>query len=155
MRVSGLGLECVLDLLIDREPLGPARRCVGAALDVAREKLDARQQAAHAAHVVVAVAAHLVADAVEDQRAIMERLERLQDLLELERRAFLVGPERRRHDAVGAEHDRPAAACAAAWLAKPRLGRFKMNGQGRGADSQVADELASVARWSHVISPLE
>ena len=94
MRVSDLLCRCVLDLLIDREPLGPARRRVGAALDVAGEELDPRQQAAHAAHVVVAVAAKLVADAVEDQCAIPEGLQRLQALLELERWSFLVGPER-------------------------------------------------------------
>ncbi len=43
--------------------------------------------------------------------------------------AFLVRPEGGRHDAVGAEHAPPAAACAAVWLAKPRLGRFRMNGR--------------------------
>ena len=86
-------------------PLGPAGRRVRAALDVAGEQLDAGQQAADAAHVVVAVAADLVADAVQDQRLVLERLERRQALLERELRPFLVGPEGRRDDAVGAEHD--------------------------------------------------
>ena len=58
-------------------PLGPAGRRVGAALDVAGEQLDAGEQAADAAHVVVAVAADLVADAVQDQRLVLERLQRL------------------------------------------------------------------------------
>ena len=88
MRVSASSLEGVLDLLVDREPLGPAGRRVGTALDVAGEKLDAGQQAAHAAHVVVAVAANLVADAVENQGAISKRLQRLQAFLELERSAL-------------------------------------------------------------------
>ena len=90
----GPALQEILDLLIDRDSLGPSGRGVRTALDVAGEQLDAGQQAAHAAHVVVAVAAKLVADAVEDQRAIAERLQRLEALLELERCPFLVGPER-------------------------------------------------------------
>ena len=66
------------------QPAGVSR----AALDVAGEQLDAGQQAADAAHVVVAVAADLVADAVQDQRAVSERLQRLQALLERERLAL-------------------------------------------------------------------
>ena len=57
-------LKEVLDLLIDGESAGPARRRVRTALDVAREELDARQQAADPPHVVVAVAPDLVAHAV-------------------------------------------------------------------------------------------
>ena len=75
-------LEEVLDLLVDRQAAGPAGRRVRAALDVAREELDAGQQAADAAHVVVAVAADLVADAVQGQRPVLERLQRLEALLE-------------------------------------------------------------------------
>jgi hypothetical protein len=77
-----------LDLLVDRMPAGPARRSIRAALDVARKELDPSQQAAHAPHVVVAVAANLVAVAVQEQGAALERLERLEAFLEL-------GPRRR------------------------------------------------------------
>ena len=147
-----LALQGVLDLLVDREPLGPARRRVGTTLDVAGKELDPRQQAAHAAHVVVAVAAELVADPVEDQRAILERLQRLQALLELERRPFLVGPERRGNDAVGAEHD-DQPLLAPLLIRETQAGQVQDEREGRRADAQVADELASVASVGHVISP--
>ena len=151
MRVSGPALEVVLDLLIDREPFGPSGRRVGTTLDVAGEELDARQQAAHAAHVVVAVAAKLVADAVQNQRAVAKRLQRLQALFELERRPFLIGPERRRHDAVGAEHhDQPLLALLL--IGESQAGQVQHERQGRRADAQVADELASIASVGHVIS---
>ncbi len=65
VRVSGSLLQEVLDLLIDRDAAGPAGGRVRAALDVAGEQLDAGEQAADAAHVVVAVAADPVADAVQ------------------------------------------------------------------------------------------
>ena len=49
------------------QPAGVSR----AALNVAGKQLDAGEQAADAAHVVVAVAANLVADAVQHQRAVL------------------------------------------------------------------------------------
>src|SRR5262249_33244341 len=98
-------LQVVLDFLIDRQSAGPAGRRVRAALDVAGKQFDSCQQAADAAHVIVAVAADLIANAVEDERALLERLQRLQALLEGGQLAFLVGPERGGHDAVGAEQD--------------------------------------------------
>ena len=41
-------MKKVFDLLIDRDALGPAGGCIGAALDVTREQLDAGEQTAHA-----------------------------------------------------------------------------------------------------------
>ena len=101
----GLGVQKVADLLIDRRAFGPAGGRVAAALDIAGEELDAGQQAAHAAHVSVAVAADLVREALEEQQPVLERLERRDDLLERERIAYLVGPELIGQRAVGAEHD--------------------------------------------------
>ena len=95
----------VLDLLVDGDAAGPAGRRVGTALDVAGEQLDAGEQAADAAHVAVAVAADPVADAVQEQRPVPERLQRRDALLERELGAVLVRPEGRRNDAVGAEHN--------------------------------------------------
>ncbi len=63
-------LQEVLDFLVDGDAFGPAGRRVGAALDVAGEQFGAGEQAADAAHVVVAVAADLVGNAVEDERAV-------------------------------------------------------------------------------------
>ncbi len=51
------------------QPAGVSR----AALDVAGEQLDAGEQAADAAHVVVAVAADLVAHAVQHERPVLKR----------------------------------------------------------------------------------
>ncbi len=103
-RVS-LALESGLDFLIDRRPFRPAGGRVGAPLDVAGKELDSGEQAAHPAHVIVAVAAKLVTNAVEYQRAITKRGQRRQTLFELKPRTFFVRPERGGHDAVGAEHD--------------------------------------------------
>ena len=75
--VAGSCLEEVPDLLIDRDALGPAGRRVGPALDVAGEEFDAGEQAADAAHVAVAVAANAIADAVQRQDLVLERLQRL------------------------------------------------------------------------------
>ena len=61
MRVCGVGLQEVFDFLIDRDAFGPAGGRIGAALDVAGEELGAGEEAADAAHVVVAVAADFVA----------------------------------------------------------------------------------------------
>ena len=102
--------------------------------------------------MVVAVAADLVADAVEDQRAVLERLQRLQALLERERRPLLVGPERRGNDAVGAEHD-DQPLLPPLLIGEAQAGQVQDEREGRRADAQVADELASVAWVGHVLSP--
>src|SRR5262249_5365998 len=147
-------LQEVPDLLIDGDALGPAGRRVGAALDVAGEQLDAGQEAAHAAHVRVAVAAHLVADAVQDEGALAERLQRREALLERELLALLVGPERRRHDAVGAEHhDEPLLPALLVGEAQAR--QVEDERQRRRADPHVADELAAAAGPGHGVIPLE
>ena len=65
-------LEEAGDLLIDRQPARPARRRVASPLDVAGEEFDAGEQAADAAHVAIAVAADLVANAFEGEEAILE-----------------------------------------------------------------------------------
>ena len=58
--------------------------------------------------------------------------------------ALLVGPERRGDDAVGAEHDdQPLLAPLLVGEAQAR--QVQDERQGRRADAQVADELASVA----------
>ena len=66
---------------------------------------------------------------------------------------FLVGPERRRHDAVGAEHDdQPLLPLLLIGEAQAR--QVEHERQGRRADAQVADELASVGRSGHVMPPV-
>ena len=98
-------LQIVLDFLVDRNALRPAGRRIGTALNVAGEQLGAGEQAADAAHVVVAVAADLVAHAVQHERAVLKAFERLEACFEREVLAFLIGPEGFGHDAVRAEHD--------------------------------------------------
>src|SRR5262249_24542329 len=75
-----VALQEVLDLLIDRDSPRPSGRSMRADLNVSRKQLDPRQQAADAAHVIIAVAANLVADAVKNQGALLERLQRLEAL---------------------------------------------------------------------------
>jgi hypothetical protein len=77
-------LQEVFDLLVDRQAAGPAGGSVAAPLDVSGEQFDAGQQAAHAAHVLIAVAANFVMHAVQDQRAVLQGRQRLENLLERE-----------------------------------------------------------------------
>ena len=137
-------LEEVLDLLVDGDAARPARRRVRAALDVAGEELDPGEQAADPAHVVVAVAADAVADAVQDQRAVLERPQRTEALLERELLAFLVRPERRRDDAVRAEHH-DETLLATVRLSESEAREVHDEGQGRDADAELADEFTSGA----------
>ena len=145
----GLGLQVAGDLLVDGDALRPARRGVRAALDVAREQLDAGEQAAHAAHVAVAVALDLVADALEHQGLGLEGLERLQALLESRSRGALgIGPEGVRHHAVRAEHDHQAL-LAPRGVAEPEAGQVEQEGQGRGIPPEIAQEPAAADVVAH------
>ena len=101
---GGLRLQKVFDLLINRDAFGPASRGVAAALNVAGEELDAGKQAAHPAHVAVAIAAHAVVHALEHEQLIAEWFQRLKDWLEGKVGAGLVWPIMFRDGAVGAEH---------------------------------------------------
>src|SRR5262249_15213258 len=96
-------LEEVLDLLIDGDTARPPGRRIRPALDIAREELRAGEQTPHAPHVCVAVAANAVADAVENEGSTLERLQRLQRLLEREVLALFIRPKRVRNNTVWAE----------------------------------------------------
>jgi hypothetical protein len=74
-------------------------------LDVAGEQLDASQQAADAAHVIVAVAANFVAHTVQREQSVAEWLKRREAFFERGQFAFIIRPERLGDDAIGAEHD--------------------------------------------------
>ena len=154
--VSGRALQVVLDRLVDGDPAGPPRRRVAAALHVAGEQDRTRQQATDAPHVPVAVALHAVVDAAEQQRAVLDGVQRVQTagegelagLLELIDAQFL-RPERLRDHPVGAEDDRPTAA-ASARAGPPsnrrpnaRLGRFAMNGAAAAGQAEVLEEVAA------------
>ena len=52
----GIGLQLVLQMLVDRDPHRPTGRRIGSALDVAGKQLDTGQQATDAPHVAVAIA---------------------------------------------------------------------------------------------------
>src|SRR6185436_799288 len=98
-------LKEVLDLLIDRNPACPAGRRVRASLNVAWEEFDTGEQAANPTHMVIAVSTNTIANAVKYESLILERLQRLEALLQDKSLAFLIRPECIRHDAVRAEHD--------------------------------------------------
>ena len=101
----GSCLEVFFDFLVDGDSAGPACRGIRTALDISWVEFDARQQAAHAPHVVIAIASNFVADTVEGKQSIFEGCQGSHDRFEIELISFLVGPEIRRDHAVGAEHD--------------------------------------------------
>ena len=74
---AGLGLEEVFYLLVDRDASGPTGWVAAAAADVAGEEFGAGEEAAHAAHVGVAIATDFVEDAIEDEGAFFEGFEGL------------------------------------------------------------------------------
>ena len=116
---------------------------MGTALDVAREQLDAGEQATHAAHVIVAVAAHFIRDAVQNQHAVFERLQRRHNFLELEILAGLLGPIGRRDGAVRGEHDHQP-------LARPgrtgqaQAGQAHQERQRGSGQAQVLDKFSAM-----------
>src|SRR5262249_9677774 len=126
-------------------------RRVGATLDISGKQFDARQQTANPAHVRIAVPTDLVADAVEDQSAVLQRLQGFQAFLESEG-PCLVRPESGGYDAVGAEHHAHPL-LAPLLVRETETRQVQDEWQGRRADSQVADEFASRTVREHVTSP--
>ncbi len=142
-------LQKVFDFLIDRNAAGPTGRRIGTALDVAGIQLRACEQAADAAHVVVAVAAHLVAHAVQNEGLIAEWIKRRQAFREAEIVSIIGGPKRVRHHAVGAEnnHQPPLALLL---IREAQAGQIQHKRQRRGADAQVTQKLAARVVSRHV-----
>ena len=130
------------------QPAGVSR----AALDVAGEQLDAGQQAADAAHVVVAVAADLVAHAVQNVSVrSAKRLERREAFLELE----VLRPSSSGQKVFGTTpfglnmttsrfRLRRCAGCEA------QAGQVQQERQRRGADAKVAQEFTARCIGRHV-----
>ena len=139
-----VGLEMGADDLVDGRPAGPAGGGAAAAHDVAGEELDAGQQAAHAAHVGIAVAADTIVHALEREQLVLERLEGLHDRLELEVSAFLVGPEGRRDDAVGREDEDHALAAAGGRFGGAEGGEAAEERERGGRKAEAAEEFAAV-----------
>jgi len=94
--------------------------------------------------VRIAVAAHAVVHALEREQLILERLERLHDRLELEGRAFLVGPEGGRDDAVGREDKDDALATASHWLSGAERSEAAQERQGSGRKAEAAEEIPAM-----------
>ena len=107
-----------------------------------RQQFGTSEQATHAAHVVVAVAADFVEDALEHQRAILERRERFEDGLEIQLTRS-IRPELVGQRAVRREHDdEPLASLRKRSARERRQAREKWHRGG--GDSEVAEELAAV-----------
>ena len=155
---AGLGPRVRLQVrpqdLVDGRTAGPAGRRAAAAHDVAGEEFDAGKQAAHAAHVRVAVAADAVVHALEREQPVLERLEGLHDRLEPEVRAFLVGPEGRRDDAVGREDEDDALAAAGGGLGGAERGQSAEERERGGRKTEAAEEFAAMLE-RHGLSGLE
>src|SRR5205085_8862745 len=132
----------VFDFLIDRNAAGPTRRAAAAAADIAGQQFARREQAAHPAHVIVAVAVDFVADAIEHERAALEWFEWLQDRFESQLLACL-RPELARQGAIWRKHDDQSLAL----LRKRRAGETGQCGEERqrgSGDAKVTEKLAAV-----------
>ena len=136
-----------LDGLIDGKPGGPAGGGIGATLDVTGEKFNAGEQAANAAHVVVAIAFDPVANAFEDQCLLLKWFERREAFLEFGQFAFLLRPEVLGNDAIGAE-DNDHALLALSLVGEAETGQVENVWQRGGAQAQggtVSDMAVYVA----------
>lgn len=71
-----VGLQLILQELIDADTHRPTRRRVTAALNVAGEQFHPRQQTTDATHVTIAVTLNLVAQSLQRQRLAGERFQR-------------------------------------------------------------------------------
>ena len=137
------GLQVVLDLLINGDVARPTGRITAAAHDVALHQLVAGEQAAHAAHVAVAIATDFVGDAMEDEGLLFEGFERLQDGAELELGSSFLRPELLGQGAIGREHDdQPLTALRSGSAGD--TGQSGQEGQCGSGDAQVAEELAAM-----------
>jgi hypothetical protein len=142
---GGVGLQVVFDFLVDGNAAGPACGVAAAAADVAGEEFGAGEQAAHAAHVGVAITTHFVVHAVEDEGAFFEGLEGFEDGFELEGVALLLWPEVLGQGAVWAEHDDHALAPLRGG-GTGEAGQAGEEGQAGGGETEVAEELTAGER---------
>ena len=100
-----LALEMTFYLLVDRNATGPARGCVGTALNVSAVQFLCREQATDSPHVVVAVAAHSVVHPFERKDMVLERSQRFHNWLQVEFTFLPVGPKMFGQGSVGGKHD--------------------------------------------------
>ena len=92
-------------------------------------------------------------DAVEDERLVLERFERLEAFFEDEFAAEFFGPEVFGDHAVGAEHDDQAlAARAGRFGGKAEAGEVQHERHRGGAEAEVAEELAAGGVGGHGVS---
>ena len=122
-------------------------------MDIAGEELDTGQQAPDTAHVAVAVAAHPITDAIEDQRVFLKGLQRREALLEGEVLPHFIGPEGAWDNAIGREqHDKPllALACRLRMCQRRQVGQKRKR---RGAQAEVTEKISSCILHRAVIVP--
>ena len=81
---------------------------MGSALDVPGEEFNPGEQTTHAAHVVVPIPAHFVAETVQHQHPALEGLQRLHDFLQLEISSRFLRPEGWRQGSIGTEQNHEA-----------------------------------------------
>src|SRR6185295_4150736 len=104
-------------------------------LDVAWKEFDAGEQATHAAHVVITIAADFIGETVKDEHAVLERLQGRQDFLEFEIRADFVWPIGGWNGSIGAEHDDKALSRAHG-AGQAEAGKPEQKRQGGGGDAE-------------------
>src|SRR5262249_30806826 len=96
----------------------------------------------------VAVAADLVADAVQEQGLVLERLQRFGAFAQRELLAGFLGPEVVGEDAIGAEHD-DETLLGLRLLAGANAGEVQHKRHRRGAEAEFADEVTAIAAARH------
>ena len=144
-------LQNCFQLLIDEMPRDHPADVRAPTQDVPRKKFDTRQQASDPSHVLVAIAANLVADPAQEQRLVFEWLQWLSAFPKREVFAFFLGPECLRDDSVRTEHDHEPLlslllVCQTdSWQVEQKRNR-------RGAQSHVRHEFASRSGMFHRVS---
>ena len=111
-------------------------------MDIAGEQFNAREQAAHAAHVPVAIAANPVAQAFDDEHPVPISGQRFQDGLELEVGPGGLGPEFTGHRSVGGEDEDDTLGGPFPWGGLKR-GQPTQKRQDRCREAQISQESAT------------
>ena len=135
-------MKKIADLLIDRNIPRPPSRLVTPTLDVPRQELVRRQQAADAAHVPVTITKNLVAHAFQRHQPALVGFERCQNPLQLEITPNLIRPKLRRNRPVRREHENDPLGLRPGRIRSQRWQRGQKRQRGSG-QTQLAEKTAA------------
>ena len=101
----GVGLQFVLEVLVNRNPHGPPGGCIRSALHITGEEFYPGQQAPNPSHVSITITFDSVVDAAKCKQLVFERSQRFEDSFQLEILAFFLRPEVFGDHSIWAEHE--------------------------------------------------